>query len=219
MEADRQQHLSSAGLMKEITEEFGLKVDGVEIQHSERGYRLVATKDIPENFGFASVPFHSIVNMSNIRRICAPLAEVMEANKGIIEREDDQLAIVMYLIYCRVHAIHKEWLKIESWTFVDFDAALIRQTGDEELMMEFQAAIVAQDKQFAEVWNIIEAFHEVFGKVTKEQCKIFHSWACSFLHTRAFGYGMKESALIPFFDCLNHTYDQTQQIVQFLLVD
>lgn len=85
--------------------------------------------------------------------------------------------------------------------------------------MDYRAAMEERNRLFDMVYRIVSANSQMFGSASTAEWRLLYDWAVDFLTTRAFGYGMKETALIPIFDCLNHTYDQSKQIVQFALVD
>lgn len=69
-------------------------------------------------------------------------------------------------------------------------------------------------EEFTELYAILKKHPNLFpGETTVEQYwKIFME-ASDMISTRGFGYGMKETAIIPFFDCLNHRYGDTVRLM------
>ena len=72
---------SRTAMTQQLVKKYGMTVDGVEIQRSKDGYLLAATKDLPANFGFASVPFGNAINLTNLMKANSQVQSVLEDNK------------------------------------------------------------------------------------------------------------------------------------------
>jgi len=81
----------------------------------------------------------------------------------LIDKEGDHIAVILYLLYCKVKGEKSEWLEISCSTFMDFDQEHIKQTGDDSLLMDYRAAKQERNREFELMWPIIVANPRVFG--------------------------------------------------------
>lgn len=175
---------------------------------SGSGLGMFASEAIPGWSAFACIPFSKIVNRANLLADSA-LSALLQQHPGT----EEHACLVLYAIHQML--LGAEWVTAgQSRTFQALPAEDVRRSGDELLIMDYQAYRQQLAAEFGALQPLLAQHPELFPPAPDYQQLFLR--ASDFVSTRAFGCGMKETALVPFFDCLNHGAGAT---VRLLLVN
>ena len=83
---------------------------------------------------------------------------------------------------------------------------------------QFKYNIKYAKEQSEETWEKLQNFFSIYPDYfdPERTDKGMYLWACSFLYTRCFGWGLPSTMVVPLADCLNHS---NKSMVSFNLLE
>lgn len=202
-------------LIQELKVYGGYVCDNVEVKEdASSGNGIFATADVPEGTVLVSVPFALCISSDAIVSF-GPLAKIFEENPGLLDYQDEVLAIGLMYSRLVIDAGSRSldevpWAKHVATMPTSLNTPLFWSDAELEMLRPSNAYHLTKllRKTIENDWESIHAPLAAQYPLIADINIELYKWALSMVYSRAFGFYRKEGeyirCIVPVLDMANH---------------